>query len=217
MKAYHKNPRKISDSTLQALKYNIIELGDLSGITHDLNTGEILTGNQRSKIISIDECEIIYVEKYDEPNAQGTVAIGYVKWEEQYLNYREVRWNDEQREKANITANALGGDFDHKLLAEFNIGDLRNWNVRPEDIKKLQEMEEVAKLDYGEPKYSIVPKMSEKYNYVVILATNEIDLAYLENFFSLKMEQSYKNSKVGVGRVVTFEKFKSLIDNARNS
>lgn len=58
MKEYHKNPRKISADQLEQLKANIEELGDLSGIVHDLNSDEIISGNQRSKIIDINNCEI---------------------------------------------------------------------------------------------------------------------------------------------------------------
>ena len=56
MQQYSKNPRKISESQLEQLKQNIQELGDLSGIVHDLNTDEIISGNQRSKVININEC-----------------------------------------------------------------------------------------------------------------------------------------------------------------
>lgn len=45
MQQYSKNPRKITDSQLEKLKSNIQELGDLSGIVHDLNTDEIISGN----------------------------------------------------------------------------------------------------------------------------------------------------------------------------
>ena len=68
MQQYSKNPRKITDAQLEQLKSNIKELGDLSGIVHDLNTDEIISGNQRSKVININECEIEIVKKYDEPN-----------------------------------------------------------------------------------------------------------------------------------------------------
>ena len=109
MKSYHKNPRRITPKQLEQLKANIQELGDLSGIVHDLNTDEIISGNQRSKVIDINKCEVVITEKYDTPNQQGTVAWGYVIFEGQKLNYRQVRWSDQQRAKACITANALGG------------------------------------------------------------------------------------------------------------
>lgn len=132
MKEYHKNPRKITAKQLEQLKANIEELGDLSGIVHDLNTDEIIAGNQRSKVIDIAKCEIVITEKYDNPTPQGTVAWGYVVYDGQKLNYRQVRWTDEQREKANITANSLGGEFDYNILNEkFNVSLLEDWGINP--------------------------------------------------------------------------------------
>ena len=130
MKEYHKNPRKITEKQLQQLKENIQELGDLSGIVHDLNTDEIISGNQRSKVIDINKCEVVITEKYETPNKQGTVAWGYVVYDGQKMNYRQVRWNEQQREKANVTANSLGGDFDYKILKEkFDVNLLRQWDI----------------------------------------------------------------------------------------
>lgn len=68
MKQYSKNPRKITKKQLEQLKANIEELGDLSGIVHDLNSDEIISGNQRSKVIDINKCDIQITEKYDQPN-----------------------------------------------------------------------------------------------------------------------------------------------------
>lgn len=116
MKEYNRNPRKISREQLKQLKANIQELGDLSGIVHDLNTDEIITGNQRSRVIDINKCEVVITEKYDKPTPQGTVAWGYIIFEGQKLNYRQVCWSDQQRAKACITANALGGDWDYEVL-----------------------------------------------------------------------------------------------------
>ena len=130
MKEYHKNPRKITPKQLEQLKSNIEELGDLSGIVHDLNTDEIIAGNQRSKVIDIAKCKIVITEKYDEPTPQGTVAWGYVVYDGQKLNYRQVRWTDEQREKANITANSLGGEFDYDILKErFDVNLVKDWGI----------------------------------------------------------------------------------------
>lgn len=134
MKPYHKNPRQISDKELAKLKKNIAELGDLSGIVQDISTGEIITGNQRCRAIDVNSCEIEIVEEYAKPDKQGTKAWGFVIWEGMRLNYRRVVWNDRQREKANITANSLGGIWDWDILAEhFNMEDLEEWSVPMED------------------------------------------------------------------------------------
>ncbi len=148
MREYHKNPRNITKAQLTKLKANIEELGDLSGIVHDLNSDEIVSGNQRSKIIDVNNCNIQVVEEYNEPNSQGTVLIGFIDWEGQKLNYRQVRWTPEQCEKANITANSLGGTWD------FSIGDwddnlLADWQVDKEFI--VTPKKEVKEDDYVQP------------------------------------------------------------------
>ena len=130
-KEYHKNPRKITTQEMQMIKDNLLELGDISMIVHDLNSDEIIGGNQRSKIINFNECEIVITESYSEPDDQGTVAWGYVVWQGMRIQYRQVRWTAEQCEKANITANSLSGTWDKDiLLAEWNdVPGLEQWNL----------------------------------------------------------------------------------------
>ena len=130
MKLYNKNPRKISAETLAKLRENIKELGDLSGITHDLNTDEIITGNQRSSIIDINNCEKVIIETFDTPTKEGTVSWGFIIWNNQKLLYRQVRWNNEQREKACITANSLIGEWDIDLLSLWDNDLLEEWEVK---------------------------------------------------------------------------------------
>lgn len=131
MKEYAKNPRRITTERLEELRENIALLGDLSGIVVDLNTDEIITGNQRSKVIDINACEIEIVERFSEPDKQGTVAYGYAVTPEGIrMNYREVRWTDKKRERANITANAMGGEFDwEQLQSLFDTDDLAEWGL----------------------------------------------------------------------------------------
>lgn len=153
MQQYSKNPRKISEAQLEQLKQNIQELGDLSGIVHDLNTDEIISGNQRSKVININECEIEIVKKYDKPNEQGTIAFGFVIFENQRLNYRQVRWNEKQREKACITANALGGEFDYKILqSEFDTELLKGWGIEDIDNHRILDMDNFFNEEKAEVK-----------------------------------------------------------------
>lgn len=144
MKQFERNPRKITDKQLEKLEANIRELGDISGIVHDLNTDEIISGNQRCKAIDINACEIVLTEQYEEPDAQGTVAWGYAIYDGHKMNYRQVRWTQEQRDKANITANSLGGDWDWDILRdEWDWSKLEEWDLEvPDDIKAGWEEEE---------------------------------------------------------------------------
>lgn len=58
VKEFKNNPRKISEFEKKRLEENINKLGDLSGIVHDIGTNEIITGNQRSKVIDFDNCTV---------------------------------------------------------------------------------------------------------------------------------------------------------------
>ncbi len=125
---YHKNPRQITKKQYADLRRWLRELGDLSGIVHDLNSGEIISGNQRGAVFDINDCGIAYTHQVEQPDEQGTVALGYVQWEGKHYNYREVRWTPDQCEKANIVANRAGGGWDFDILAnQFEQADLLDW------------------------------------------------------------------------------------------
>jgi hypothetical protein len=128
MKLYHKNPRQITEKQYRDLSKWLQELGDLSGVVHDLNSDEIISGNQRCRVFDVNECEIEIIEERDGPDEQGTVAIGFVIWEGKKYNYRQVRWSKRQCEQANIVANQAGGAFDFDVLAnQFEFSDLISW------------------------------------------------------------------------------------------
>ena len=142
MKNYHKNPRQIKDKQFRDLRAWLAELGDLSGIVHDLNTDEVISGNQRMRAIDIARCEIVLTEGPHDPDAQGTVAHGYVLWQGAKYNYRQVRWTAEQCEKANIVANKAGGTWDFDILAnEWEKDDLLEWGFELEELGMLPDDE----------------------------------------------------------------------------
>lgn len=126
MKHYHKNPRQITRKQFDDLRDSLRRLGDLSGVVHDLNTDEIIGGNQRMDVFK--DAQVVITEQLDAPDEQGTVATGYVLWNGKRYAYRAVRWDDKTREEANIRANKAGGDWDKDTLAnEFELDDLLNW------------------------------------------------------------------------------------------
>lgn len=148
MKQYDINPRHISDSELQQLKENLRELGDLSGIVHDVNSDYIISGNQRSKVFDINDCEITITEQYDPPTETGTIAHGFIIWNNEKYAYRKVDWTQEQCKKANITANKLGGEFDWDELANsFDVEELTEWGFEDEELFGDGMFEEQARED----------------------------------------------------------------------
>jgi hypothetical protein len=148
---YHNNPRKIKKKQLDDLDENLRLLGDLSCIVYDLNSSELISGNQRSKVINIENCEIVITERYEPATEQGTVAIGYVVWEGQKLNYREVRWTAEQCERANITANKLGGTWDFEILNQkFDRENLKQFGFEDFELPVIAPTKEDSEYKEGD-------------------------------------------------------------------
>lgn len=138
IRPYFKNPRILTDRQRERLDDTMTRLGDLGGIVHDLNSNELIGGNQRGDVININECEIRLVEEYDEPDEQGTVALGFAIWKGIPFSYRAVRWTAEQCEEANIVANAGGGDWDVvRLLDEWDRAKLNTYGLEDERIEEL--------------------------------------------------------------------------------
>lgn len=138
---YYKNPRNLTEDQFNALRDNIRLLGDLSGIVQDLNSGEIIGGNQRSKTIKQAVTNAEIVKRFNKPTRTGTVALGYILVPDEKggepirMNFRQVRFTPEQCERANITANKMGGQWDwDKLANQFEVKDLQEWGFNGWEI-----------------------------------------------------------------------------------
>ena len=154
MKRYHKNPRQITETQMRQLADNLAELGDLSGIVHDLNSDEIIGGNQRSDVINVNLCEIELTHEADKPDEQGTVAHGFIVWKGKRYAYRQVRWTPEQCEKANVVANKAGGSWDFDVLAnEFDVADLLDWGFEGFEFGLLGEEKLTENTTVTRPRY----------------------------------------------------------------
>jgi galactitol-specific phosphotransferase system IIB component len=215
MKNYHKNPRKISEESLNDLAKWMKELGDLGGIVHDLNSDEIISGNQRMKVIDLSIAEIEIAQTFDPPTVQGTVALGYVIFENEKFAYRQVAWTAEQCERAVIIANKAGGEWDNFILKEqFDLTVLEESGFSADDIEKILESgngnfnDEIEAIE--KPVYNIVPKFSEKYDAFIIVSTNEIDTNFLKEVLQIETEQSHKSKEIGTSKVISAKKFAEL-------
>jgi hypothetical protein len=137
-KHFTHNPRKISAREKAQLAVDLAELGDLGGFVHCLNSDEIVSGNQRAEAIrGILEGTLLPVitQTYDPPNAQGTVAVGYVEWRGEQFKYRQVRWDADTRRRANIRANAAGGVWDFDVIANaWDTAELQGWGLDAEAL-----------------------------------------------------------------------------------
>lgn len=78
--------------------------------------------------------------RYEEPDAQGTTALGYVIYKGSKFSYREVQWNLETEKEANIVANAGGGRWDLEgLKKHFKDEDLVGWGIKPEELQRMKD------------------------------------------------------------------------------
>ena len=179
MKLYHKNPRQITERQFKDLQESLDELGDLSGIVHDLNSDEVISGNQRSRVFDINECEIT-VEHEQEADRQGTVGLGHIVWRGTFYAYRQVRWTPKQCEMANIKANKLGGEWDFDTLAnEFDLDELLEWGFTPFELGMDAEDVDYDELWQGMPEFEHDDKTSE-YSVKVHFACKEDLEAFAE-------------------------------------
>jgi len=130
LKGNPKNPRTISKHDYEALVNSIKRFGDLSGIVFNRRTGQLVGGHQRIEAFKRmgGDKSVQITERLESPNSKGTVAVGYVFFENEQYAYREVDWDQGTENAANIAANRIQGQFDLDLLAEitFEISQLEN-------------------------------------------------------------------------------------------
>lgn len=147
------NPRKVTDKKLDVLDESLYEFGSLDGIILNLETGNVVSGHQRLKVLPKES--LIKKEKYTD--SFGTNFMGYIETPDGLkIPYREVRWNEKKEKAANLAANNNAGEWSFPELAdmleslddgEFNMEftgfdseDLeRIFSWTPEDERKMLE------------------------------------------------------------------------------
>ncbi len=110
------NPRTITDTALDGLKYSLDSFGDISGIVYNLRTNSLVCGHQRIKALPKDSEIKIIAEKTD---AKGTVAIGYIESNGTKYLVRFVDWDEQTEKAANVAGNnpKIQGDFTEDIKA----------------------------------------------------------------------------------------------------
>jgi DNA modification methylase len=133
LKPYHRNPRQITKKKQARLTDTLARLGDLGGIVHNLETDEVIGGNQRMIVFQDGRVEITLT--LPEPDEQGTVAHGFIIWKGHRFAYRLVKWDEATAAEANIAANIGAGDFDWDIVANsWEPSDLMAWGMDSEAL-----------------------------------------------------------------------------------
>jgi hypothetical protein len=143
-----KNPRKISEHDFEALKRSILKFGDLSSIIKNQRTGHLVGGHMRRNAFEklSGEKRVVITQRFDVPNRQGTVALGYVEHDNELFSYRIVDWDEGTEAAAAVAANRIEGSWDDELLAQatYDLSQLENGD----ELLKLtgQSDKEIEKL-----------------------------------------------------------------------
>lgn len=141
-----RNPRMISQHDQTALYNSMDVFGDLSCIVFNTRTQQLVGGHQRLEIMKKvpTERRIEITSRYEVPDETGTTALGYIYIGTKPFAYREVDWDEDTQQAANIAANRIQGEFNQDLLAvltaelaENNPDLLALTGQRPEEISKL--------------------------------------------------------------------------------
>lgn len=115
-KPNEKNPRRIKDKKLEMLKKSLEKFGSLDGVVYNRRLDRIVGGHQRQKI---DPDAVVKITtQFEQPDGQGTMAIGFVQIGSSQVPYREVDWDEPTDNAANIAANKGAGEWDYTNLKE---------------------------------------------------------------------------------------------------
>lgn len=190
------NPRSISAKAMEKLKASIRDFGLPQPVIVNRRSEQIVGGHQRVE------------------------AVRQLGWEKVPVTYVDL--SDDEERALNIALNnaELAGEWDMEKLAQV-IADIADQEMRKAtgfDQRKIDQLLEDLLKDEEEeiaPIYPLTPRFLESYDYVVIFTTHETDWANLQTMLGLQQEQSYKNSKVGLGRVVPFEVFRERFEESR--
>jgi hypothetical protein len=180
------NPRKMRPGPFSKLKRSLEEFGQVDPLIVNRVNNRLVGGHQRLRALQeLGKSEVL-VSWVDEPN--------------------------EEREKAlNIALNnaELAGEWDTTKLADLldSIKDQSVALLSGFDQHQIAQMIAKTREEVAAPVYPLAQKMLEHYDYVIVFATNETDWVNLQSIMGLETEHSYKKEKIGLGRVVTFERF----------
>lgn len=156
---FRDNPRKITSSDRLQLAQHLQKYGDLGGVVFCRNNKAYVGGNQRSTIF--DGAEINYINKYDTPLPDKTVALGFIEWKGNMYLYREVEFTEAEFREACIAANNDGGQWDLEVfrmcwskdeLEQFGFNTSEFENLFPDEDEGMSiassNYEATAALDY---------------------------------------------------------------------
>jgi len=175
-----KNPRKIKAEAKKALWEKIQKFGMIGIPVRDFD-GMLLSGHQR--------CELYATNGLGDYEVDVRSAVR--------------KLTDQELHEVMMIENTHSGEFDLQILKqEFeSMIDLKDFGFDLAELdKQLNEVAQAGAEQVAE--LPVVAKFSEKYDSIVIVCSNEIDLNHLSEKLGLDRAQCYKSSKVGSQHVI---------------
>lgn len=138
-------------------------------------------------------------------------AMRVLGWTEAGVHY--VDDDDDTATRRSIADNAVGDrakwdtDILKDLLGEVGT-DIAGLDQKVVD-KLLADTADASVT--AEPVYPIVPNAGEHYTYVLVIAQNIVDEAFLMSAFQIRPEKSYKSQNVKPSKVISTARFRELV------
>jgi hypothetical protein len=171
-----KNARKGSVPDIVA---SLRELGQHRPIVVQKSSNKVIAGNHTvmaAQVLGWKQINAVFVDDDDKTAIRRSLADNFTG--------QKGGWDD---------------DVLRELLTE--VGDTSIPGLDDKAVEKL--LAATIEKETATPSFPIVANIGEKYDYVLVVATNEIDSAWLHERFKLRREASYKSKNVGLSRVVT--------------
>jgi hypothetical protein len=187
------NPNVHPDAQLTIYGAAIVARGWRDSITISLLSGFVVKGNG------------------------GVLAARKLGLSEAPVNYQNYASEDE--ELADLIAHnripelsRTDKDLLKPILAKLSpSGILASVGFTAGDVSKL-----LAEITPA-PQYPITAKLNERHDFIVITCDSETDWQFLKTLAGIRVEQSFKNTIVGEGRVIPFSRFISSLSENRDS
>ena len=198
-----------------ALDVELVEIAALVYDDKNANVGDV--GSHVASLRELGQHRPAVVQRGTNKIIAGntmTKAAELLGWT--HINVLWVDDDDRTAIRRAIIDNEVGrkskrnDDVLRTLLEE--VGDEPLPGLDDRTVAKL--MADMEKDKPAEPVYPIAPEMNESYSYVLVVATNDVDRAWLETNFRVRRERSYKSAKVGESRVITVTRLQAEWDDA---
>lgn len=178
-----KNPRR---GAVAEVIESLREFGQHRPVVVQKSTGHVVVGNHMLKAanqLGWADIDALIVDDSDEKAMRRAIADN--------ATGDKATWDDEELAEVMREIGAVPG------MTEGDIDKL------------LAKLAPPPKID--EPTFPLVPRLNEKYDYVVIFCENETDWNWLQTKLELRREKSYKSEAVALSHVVTVERLQELL------